>query len=102
MGSYKDRQDIRNEKNKLQTVSYDFTDKCRQVLSRKASEGVRGWDDPEKLSDDELVKKLQAAVDDKDAIAVANYAMFLYYRKAELNEDELAMGVNTDDAFGGW
>lgn len=100
MASYKEYHDTRSEKQKLSNVTYDFTDKCRRELEIKAREGIRGWDDPEKFSDEDLAKKLQSAVDRKDAVAVANYAMFMYYRNAEQDPDTLAM--NDMDAGFGW
>ena len=59
-----------------------------QRLEEKARKGFRGWDDPEKVSDDDLKEDMaihvnRALIQDEKGrwIDIANYAMFLWKRE---------------------
>ena len=60
-----------------------FTAEMRKKLIRKFTEGRTGWDDPE-WTEDQIMQALREHVEKEngDMVDVANFAMFLWNRRA--------------------
>lgn len=63
---------------------YDFVKQMCQRLAEKRAQGYFGWDDPNQCSVERLRARYFRAVAKGDLVNVANYAMMLTYRGAEL------------------
>jgi len=65
---------------KMSSALGQFHKKCYNRLSFKEQSGVTGWDDPEKVSNNELKKMLIENMQAGDYVDVANIAMILDFR----------------------
>lgn len=63
---------------------YDFAKQMCQRLAEKRAQGYSGWNDPNQCSVERLRALYFQAVAKGDLVNVANYAMMLSYRGAEL------------------
>lgn len=61
-----------------------FVNTMNGKFIQKKEEGYTGWDDPEECSEDHLVRKLYANVEQEDWVDVANIAAILWWRKHNL------------------
>jgi hypothetical protein len=66
-----------------------FGEAMQKKLLDKLDEGYAGWDEPSVFSENDLVAKFMKAVTSskdlsKDAIDIANLAMFIWWRKKYL------------------
>lgn len=50
-------------------------------LNNKYEEGWDGWDDKKQCDTAEFIERLKDHVDSRDWVDVANFAMFLWWRK---------------------
>ncbi len=72
----------------LENVVDVFAEAMKERLRQKEKEGFTGWDDPKKIGDNTLAAKItkislifKGVMSKKNLIDIANYAMFLWYRR---------------------
>jgi len=74
------------EGKRLCNAAVNFSDAMQDVLIEKLQQGYKGWDDPDVLSDSDLLAKFMKLIGESkdiasDAVDIANFAMFMWYRR---------------------
>lgn len=63
-----------------QEALQEFFELMQARMGQAATDGRSGWDNPLQCSRIKLLALLHKAVDDKDWVSVANYAMMIQHR----------------------